>query len=331
MVRHESSVTSIGWIPLGAVEALTRLPFDWGIARYDEPPPAPLPDIARLQDGNAFRFANELRAWIDVEDGRVVGHGHRGRGRLGATALRLGGWRLVFPAVALPEIRPPPDAGDTWVRFVQTAGGRTGAPAPRVQRRPPYVRLTAPLAWSTLALTIHVDGSSSWELLGASPFPRHWVYDHSGELVAKTGLVDFRRWSRSAHDQPTPWGDEDSVPIVSAVETALERRLSHLIIGAGPPFRRLRAGEVLVAQGEPGDELFLLFDGMLAVEADGELVAEVGPGAVLGEMAALSGGRRTATLRASTPCRVAVVADGQIDRAALVELATGRGVTPRDA
>jgi hypothetical protein len=326
-MRHESSVTSIGWIPLGAVEALTRLPFDWGIAHYDQPPPASLTDIERLQAHNAFRFANELRAWIEVEDGRVVGYGHQGRGRLGATALRLGGWELVFPAVALPELRPQPEVGDTWVRFVQTAGGRTGVPAPRALRRPPFVRLTAPLAWSTLALTIHADGSSRGELLGASPFPRHWMYDQSGELVAKTGLVEFRRWFRSAHHQRTPWGGEDSIPVVSAVESALERRLSHLIIGAGPPFRRLRAGEVLAVQGEAGDELFLLFDGMLAVEADGELVAEVGPGAVLGEMAMLSGGRRTATLRASTACRVAVVSNGQIDRAALVELATGRGVT----
>lgn len=326
-MRYESSVTSIGWIPLGAVEALTRLPFDLGIVRYDQPPPASLPDIARLQADNAFRFANELRAWIEVEGGRVVGHGQQGRGHVGGTALRLGGWELVFPAVALPELRPPPEVGETWVRFVQTAGGRTGAPAPRARAGPPFVRLTAPLAWSTLGLTIHADGSSSGELLGASPFPRHWVYDQAGELVAKTGLVDFRRWFRTARDRGTPWGGEDSIPVVSAVETALERRLSHVIIGAGPPFRRLRAGEILASQGEPGDELFLLFDGMLAVEADGQLLAEVGPGAVLGEMAVLSGGRRTATLRAATACRVAVVSNGQIDRAALVELASGRGVT----
>lgn len=328
-MRHESSVTSVSWIPLGAVEALTRLPFDWGIAHYDDPPPPSLPDLRRLQADNAFRFANELRAWIEVEDGRVVGYGHLGCGHLGATALRLGGREVIFPAVALPELRPPPEVGETWVRFVQTAGGRTGAPVPRALPRPPFIRLTAPLAWSTLGLTIHADGSSSGELLGASPFPRHWVYDHSGEVVAKTGLVDFRSWFKSAHDARTPWGGEDSLPVVSAVETALERRLSHLIIGARPPFRRLGPGEVLAEQGKPGDELFLLFDGMLTVEVDGELVTEVGPGAILGEMAGLSGGTRTATLRASTPCRVAVVPRGQIDRNALAELAAGRGARAR--
>jgi hypothetical protein len=27
---------------------------------------------------DAVRFANELRAWVEVEDGRVTGHGHLG-------------------------------------------------------------------------------------------------------------------------------------------------------------------------------------------------------------------------------------------------------------
>lgn len=135
-------------------------------------------------------------------------------------------------------------------------------PAPRAVRRRPFIRLTAPLAWSTLVLTIRADGSSSGELLGASPFPRHWVYDHTGALIAKTGLIDFRTWYRQAHHRHTPWGGEDSPAVVSAVESTLERRLSRLIIGARPPFRRLRRDDVLVQQGEPGDEVFLLFDGI---------------------------------------------------------------------
>jgi CRP-like cAMP-binding protein len=46
-------------------------------------------------------------------------------------------------------------------------------------------------------------------------------------------------------------------------------------------------------------------------------VAEVGPGAILGEMAQLQDGRRTATLRAVTPCRVAVVPGDRLYRGAL--------------
>jgi CRP-like cAMP-binding protein len=53
-------------------------------------------------------------------------------------------------------------------------------------------------------------------------------------------------------------------------------------------------------------------------------VTEVGPGAILGELALLQEGQRRATLRAVTPCRVAVVPRDQIDRQALEELASGR-------
>jgi CRP-like cAMP-binding protein len=112
--------------------------------------------------------------------------------------------------------------------------------------------------------------------------------------------------------------------VVTAVETELERQLSAIIIGSDPPFRRLKTGEALVTQGDAGDELFLLFDGVLAVEQDGEQVAEVGPGAILGEMALLEGGRRTATLRAVTRCRVAAVPGDRVDRNALAEVARHR-------
>ena len=70
-------------------------------------------------------------------------------------------------------------------------------------------------------------------------------------------------------------------------------------------------------------DLFLLLDGVLAVVVDGEPVAELGPGAILGERAVLEGGIRTATVRASTPCRVAVAQADQVDRVALAQLAEG--------
>ena len=38
-----------------------------------------------------FRFANELNGWIDVEDGKIVGHGQGGGGHIGSTTLRLAG------------------------------------------------------------------------------------------------------------------------------------------------------------------------------------------------------------------------------------------------
>ena len=98
-------------------------------------------------------------------------------------------------------------------------------------------------------------------------------------------------------------------------------------MGRSPTFERLEAGQVLVRQGDPGDELFLLLDGLLSVEVDGTAVAEVAPGAVLGELALLRGGRRQATLRATTACRVARIRGDQIDRASLERLTQDREAT----
>jgi hypothetical protein len=322
----ESSVTSVSWIPREAIEGFSRLPWDLGIAHYDPPPPDVLDDVEGLLAADAARFANQLRAWVEVQDGQITGYGQAGRGLIGRTRVRLAGARLQFAAVAFPDLRPKPEVGDGWVRFVQTTGGRPGMPVPRRVRN--RVRVVGPLVWSTLALRIRADGSSGFEVVGASPFPRHWVYDQAGRLAAKSGLIDFRRWHLEASPQRSPWGDEESPAVVTAVESALERQLSRLIVGADPPFRRLQPQEALVEQGEAGEELFLLFDGVLAVEADGRTIAEVGPGAILGEMALLRGGRRTATLRAVTPCRVAVVPGDRIDRQALEELAKGRTPDP---
>jgi hypothetical protein len=322
----ESSVTSVSWIPREAIEGFSRLPWDLGIAHYDPPPPDVLDDVEGLLAADAARFANQLRAWVEVQDGQITGYGQAGRGLIGRTRVRLAGARLQFAAVAFPDLRPKPEVGDGWVRFVQTTGGRPGMPVPRRVRN--RVRVVGPLVWSTLALRIRADGSSGFEVVGASPFPRHWVYDQAGRLAAKSGLIDFRRWHLEATPQRSPWGDEESPAVVTAVESALERQLSRLIVGADPPFRRLQPEEALVEQGEAGEELFLLFDGVLAVEADGRTIAEVGPGAILGEMALLRGGRRTATLRAVTPCRVAVVPGDRIDRQALEELAKGRTPDP---
>ena len=59
------------------------------------------------------------------------------------------------------------------------------------------------------------------------------------------------------------------------------------------------------------------------MDVDGTTVAEVGPGAVMGERAILEGGVRTSTLTALTPVRIAVAEAADIDRVALEELASG--------
>jgi len=326
-MRYDTSVTSISWIPSQAVQGMTKLPFEVGFAHYDDPLPDEIDDLEALRAADRFRFANVLSAWIEVDaDGRITDFGQEGGGRIGVTKIRLGGAGMTVQAVPFPDRRPDPEVGDGWVRFRQTAGGRTGMPAPRRVRHKPFVQIVAPVAWTTLELTLHADGRSEPSLVGASPFPRHWVYDDQGKLTAKSGTIDFQAWQREAFGVHTPWGDQDSPALVTAIETALERELSRSIMNpaARPRMRRLSRGETLVEQGQPGDELFLLLDGVLGVEIDGEPVSEVGPGAVLGELAVLEGGRRTATLRAVTNCRVAAVNGDEIDPEALEELGRGR-------
>ena len=325
-MRIESSVTSISWIPSEAIEGMTKLPFEIGVAKYDRPLPDAVTNLEELREQDRFRFANELRAWIEVEDGKVVGAGHSGKGHIGVSKLRLGSAEAVFQAIPLPDIQTEPEITGDVVLFKQTAGGRTGMPAPRRVRRKPFVQIAAPLAWTTLALTIRADGTSHHEVLGASPFPRHWIYDHDGKLVAKSGLIDFTTWYREAFGEHTPWGDQDSPALVTEVETALERELSTTIMkgATGPDIRRFDTGDSLVEQGQPGHEILLLLDGVVSVEVDGDALAEIGPGAVLGERALLEGGTRTATLRAVTTCKVAAISGDHLDKDVLEELAKGR-------
>jgi hypothetical protein len=321
-VRIESSVTAVSWVPADSVEGGQRLAFHVGAAQYDDPPPDHLHDLPSLLAGGRVRLANQLRGFVEVSDGRIVAFGQSGQGHVGAAREAADAAQVGFAAVPLPDLRPDPETGDGWVRFGQTAGGLLSVGMPYRTGPAGSPRLAAPAAWTTLALT---DGTSSQALVGASPFPRHWVYDHDGRLTATSGVVDFTAWQADAWDPFTPWGGRDAPVRATAVETALERELSQVLLDSAPHWTRLRKGATLVAQGDPGNELFLLFDGLLAVEIDGVPVTELGPGAVVGEVALLEGGRRTATLRAVTPCRVAAVPGDRIDREALAELARTRG------
>ena len=80
-------------------------------------------------------------------------------------------------------------------------------------------------------------------------------------------------------------------------------------------------------KGEQGDELFLLFDGVLRVEIDGKSMTEVSLGAILGR-AGTAPGPTHGHAASGDPCRIAVVPNDHIDRQALQELAKGRMPRP---
>jgi len=323
-MRIEASATAITWLPLAALEGIPVIPLELAVAHYDKPPDEVVPDLDELRRQDAFREANELNAWLEVDGGRVVDYGQAGRSLIGE-GPELEEQQVFFPAVEFPVIQPQPEVGDTWARFTQTVGGRIGLPAPRRVVGRPYFHLGAVSAWTTVELVIHADGTTETRLVAASPFPRHSLYGADRRLVDVLGGDEFE-----LGDGGTPWGEECTPAFADAVESELERMLAASILREGAKLvrRRVARSETLVEQGETGRELFVLLDGVFDVEIDGDVVAQVGSGAILGERAVLGDGRRTATLRAVRSSRVAVIGPDAISRPQLEEISAARLFAP---
>ena len=325
-MRIESSVTSVSWIPSAAITGVTQVPFGLGVTHYDDPPPDEWKDLDSVLGSEGARFANNLRAWIEVEDDKITGYGQSGGGRVSNTLIRLRGMRVQVEAVGYPDLKPAPVTGEDFVRFTQTAGGRPGVPAPRLVKAAPFVKTEGPTVWTTLALTIYADGSTGHEFVGASSFPRHWIYDSHGKLAGKSALIDFKTWYRTATLTRSPWRGHESEVLTAEAETALERRLSLIIMregGRSPRVTSVKAGDTIISEGETADDIILVLDGVVEVEAAGSVLARLGPGAVLGERASLEHGRRTATVRALTNCRIVAYLAADLSPRDLQELATG--------
>jgi len=93
-------------------------------------------------------------------------------------------------------------------------------------------------------------------------------------------------------------------------------RIASIPVFAGLPDRELEmiaraaslveanAGHVIMAEGDFGHCMFIIERGTAEITRDGEVVATVGPGDVIGEIAVLASGRRTASIVATTPLRL---------------------------
>jgi CRP/FNR family transcriptional regulator, cyclic AMP receptor protein len=67
---------------------------------------------------------------------------------------------------------------------------------------------------------------------------------------------------------------------------------------------RVEAGETLATQGDNAYEFFVIEAGEAEVRRDGEVIASVGQGDVVGEIGLLVTGTRTASIVATTPMRL---------------------------
>jgi hypothetical protein len=88
----------------------------------------------------------------------------------------------------------------------------------------------------------------------------------------------------------------------------------------------VKAGEIVMREGEPGDRVYLVAEGEFDVSIAGRHLVTRGPGAVIGEIALLRDGFRTATVTAET--------DGlmyALERAPFLEALTGSSHVRRAA
>ena len=234
-MRIEARVVAVSWIPSEAVKGMMKAPFEMGLSHYDEAPPEVLGDLDDWKARDLFRVANDLRAWIDVaDDGSVTAHGYSGGGVIGSTTIGLGSAAATFQAVGYPDLQQDPEVGDGWVRFQQTAGGRTGVPAPRRVSAPPYVQYHAPTAWSTLAphhprrraRRARDRRARAPSPATGSTAPTAPCRPRRASSTSRTGTATRSARTRRGAVRSRP-------PLVAELESALERQLSQVIMGRG--------------------------------------------------------------------------------------------------
>jgi ABC-type multidrug transport system fused ATPase/permease subunit len=166
------------------------------------------------------------------------------------------------------------------------------------------------------ALVTHMEGRALvWadsEAPGTTAFDA--VYDvDGGKLIQRSGTGPA-----PPRDSDAPRATlEDAESVAIASEAALLKRLA-FFAGLDASTLKLiaftssrvvyRAGEVLMRQGEAGDNASVIMDGTaeIVVERDGveQVLAERGPGDLIGELALLCDAPRSATVRAKTPVEV---------------------------
>jgi putative iron-dependent peroxidase len=98
------------------------------------------------------------------------------------------------------------------------------------------------------------------------------------------------------------------VPLFRGLDPSQLRRLAELASEV-----RAADGDVLMRQGETGDEFFVVIEGIVVVEREGRRLARLGPGDFLGEIALIDGRPRTATASSDGDTRLLVLDHRRFD------------------
>lgn len=99
-----------------------------------------------------------------------------------------------------------------------------------------------------------------------------------------------------------------AVPLLSTCTRAELRSLASLSTVIDVP-----VGATLCREGEAGREVFIVLDGATEIIVGGEIIAEVGAGEILGEVAVFNNGPRTADAVVTEAARVLVMSRREFD------------------
>jgi flavin reductase (DIM6/NTAB) family NADH-FMN oxidoreductase RutF len=125
----------------------------------------------------------------------------------------------------------------------------------------------------------------------------YWGGDHSLFL----GRVEYARYGSG-----TPLlfhgGQYEQLLARAPVFSTLSPELLEPILASGEE-RAFQAGETIVRQGAPGDDLYVILEGRVRVERGGRAVESLDRGEFFGEVAVLDGRPRSADVVAETPVR----------------------------
>ncbi|GGB32050.1 MFS transporter [Flexivirga endophytica] len=180
-----------------------------------------------------------------------------------------------------------------------------------------------------IALLVAILGTPT--ALNVVPNLRHgWqisIYCFAAGAVIALCLGPIRqRAGNAAADAATAAGARVQQPDTSSVvlsgdlppeEHSLFRRLpesTRIQLNAAGPRWTVPAGDWLMRRGETADRMFVLLSGRAEVVIGDEVVRELGPGAVIGELALLTGGERSASVRARRDCEVLEISKALMDK-----------------
>jgi len=82
-----------------------------------------------------------------------------------------------------------------------------------------------------------------------------------------------------------------------------------LLANAGFPPAQFETGDVVFAEGDKGDKMYVVRSGEVEILRDGHVVETLAPGGIFGEMALIDGSPRAATARAKTACELAPITE----------------------